>query len=261
MAESITPHLLVPMLLNTKLMRGLCVEEFAHQVVQSISGEDESKVPDNLQIIFGKTEGAMAIGSSGALSQITGPVWRLLSCCSDSPLRLQIAQWLSHDPVMMLKPVANGYCPEDLNDIIQALDSDDDSDEAQLIKQQIRACIACAVLTFYSFNFDALTALGQHIADGLGEEESGLVLLDAVKMRSALRQSFRENCELAGQISNGQPQVLVKVLESYEEAARDNNADLTDFLVSVTPGPAAEMDAFLAQPSASEPFHVGQFVG
>lgn len=240
-------QLVIPFALRKHMQRGLAIEELAHQVVHAVSLQDDDEIPDTLQIVFGKTEGAMAIGASGLLCQVAGPVYRLLSCIDDSALRLQVAQWLVIDPLVMLEPMAE-FSPEDLGAVIAVMKSADERAEEN--RGAIRDCITAAVINFYSFNFDMLTGLGQNIADRLGPDESGLVLLDCLKMRSALHENFWKNCELAQQISRGQPAVAAKVLESYSAAAADHTGNLLDFVISVSQAPAREMDALLALPAA-----------
>ena len=247
MASETMQQLVIPFALRKHLMRGLTIEEFAHQLVHAVSLKDDDEIPDTLQIVFGKTEGAMAIGASGLLCQVAGPVYRLLSCIDDSALRMQAAQWLILDPLVMLEPMAE-FSPEDLGVVIATLQSKDE--RADENRGAIRDCITAAVINFYSLNFDLLTDLGQSIADRLGPDESGLVLLDCLKMRAALHQNFWQNCELAQQISRGQPAVAAKVLESYSAAAADHTGNLLDFVISVSQAPAQEMDALLAQPAA-----------
>ena len=235
--KSITPHVLIPLMLRSKLMRGLAIEEVGHHLVTAVSAKDGEPV-GSLPIFFGKEQGAMALGATGGLlTNLFGPVWRLLSVCDDETLRMQIE---------MLTAMAQ-FSPEDLEPTIALLRSDEPSQE---ISDSISVCLACSVLMFFSFQYSQIAAIGDRIAKDLGADESGLVVLDGDLMQRSVHDSFWKNADLAQQIARGQPATWKVVLEAYSNGTDNLTCGLDDFLVSVTPGPAVEMDALLAQPVA-----------
>lgn len=244
MAEAITPHVLIPLMLRSKLMRGLAIEEVGHHLVTAVSKKGGDPV-GHLQIFFGREQGAMALGATGGLlTNLFGPVWRLLSVCDDDTLRMQIALWLLHDPIEMLTAMAE-FSPEDLEPTIALLRSDEPSQE---ISDSVSVCLACSVLMFFSFQYSQIAALGDRIAKDLGADESGLVVLDGDLIKRSIHDNFWNNADLAQQIARGQPATWKVVLEAHSNGTDNLTCGLDDFLVSVTPGPAEEMDALLAQP-------------
>ena len=188
----------------------------------------------------------MSVGAAGLLCQVTGPIYRLLSCIDSDELRHAVSVWLVHSPDTFLAELA-AFSPEDLEPLVALLRAEG-QEEA---KAGIGVCVAAAVFNYNSMHHKAFTESCQAIVNDLGEEESGVVILDAVKMRTELHDNVWANCDLAAQIFKGQISALEKVLEAYQLDASNQTASFSDFLIQVCPLPAAKADALLSQPIAA----------
>jgi len=238
----------VPLLVGSNVMRGLAAEEIAHAVLFGLAQDDSAAVPEICHLVFGKTEGGLAVGVDGGkvLIRLGGPIWRLLANASNGTLRTALVAQLCLDPTGILRELS-ATSPEDLRGFVDLLDSEE-CERTQF--DALRACSALAALICIDRPLEHITEAADWIADRLGDGESGVVALRLRDLTDALRprvDALEQVARHALQMNQAQ---LVKLVAAFIRRPREapEVERFLPYVEQVMPLPAEAADRALAAP-------------
>jgi hypothetical protein len=222
-------------------MTGLVAEELGHALFAAV--EDPSAPCDTL--LFGQQEGGLALHAAPAnpLVAISGPIWRLLAVLPQSTAPAHLARLLIPS-IDRLLPAFASSSPEDTAPIVNALETGDGSDRAELL-EKVSDGVALSLLAFLVLKPHTVCA---RVARDLGAGESGLVVLK----RSAVQHLSRTVRE---ELRNTSQALAVALRANYAvdeeffdtvKAERCRSFDMAALLDKVVPIPPHLADAALS---------------
>jgi len=199
--------------------------------------------PEDGTVLFGLNEGAMSLGEHSPLALIAGPVYRMLFIPDDMDTRRKLGVVACTQPETFLS-FAQFNSPEDCVEINAMMQSH---------PRTVRKALVTATLTFFSIPYDALYNTAVSVADQLGEDESGMVRINAEACIAILGDSFAANLKLASKARTLSPAEVERLLVSYQAQLDTRYPDGCEWdlmnMLTVVPGPADVLDKALGEPA------------
>jgi hypothetical protein len=223
--------------------RGLVIEMLACHIATAMYHRTAEQVPETSQIIFGKTEDALAIDTpNGMLTQVIKPVFRILCIWDHASTRLALTSQLITDPNLLLDIMAR-LDPNVMFPILKGLETE------ELVDDILHMIATCALAYMY-LGHESLVSAADYVMTELGSGESGIVTIETRKIHRDFNDLFWVESVTVQDLQTGDPKACDRFLVETDIVRADMNPDLSTWIKSVERQLPLHMDQLLAQPES-----------